>query len=142
MGFGSPLTRYAIIRPAKGKSGKYYLCWTTHHAMCDGWSRSLLLRQVDQQYRSIRSEILLKESPKEPSSLPLRFNKFIKALQEVDIHGSESFWREQFKDGELKTFPNFQLGSLCLPNASLESNVRISRESDSGLTISTVIRGA
>ena len=142
MGFGSPLTRYAIVRPEEGNNEQCHLCWTTHHAMYDGWSIALILKQVDQQYRLLRSEGLFKEALKEPSHLPLKFNTFIKALQDVDIHESETFWRDQFVDGEPKTFPCFQSESLCLPSESLESRIKILREGKSDLIISTIIRTA
>lgn len=142
MGFGTPLTRYAVVRPEKGKNEKCHLCWTTHHAMYDGWSIALILRQVDRQYRLLRSESLPKEALKEPSRLPVKFSTFIKALQDVDIHESETFWREKFIDGEPKTFPSLQSESLCLPTESLESRIKIFRESNSDLMISTIIRTA
>lgn len=142
MSFGSPLSQYAIVTPAPGKNDKQYLVWTTHHAIYDGWSIALILKQIDQQYQLLRSENLLQGALIEPSSQPWKFNTFVKALQDYDIHASETFWRKQFMDGEPKTFPQVQSNSLCLPNASLESKVQISCEGNSDLTISTIIRAA
>ena len=142
MSFGSPLSRYAIVTPATGSSNKSYLLWTIHHAIYDGWSTALVLKQIDQQYRFLRAENLLQGAMMDSGNLPLSFNIFVKALQGFDIHQSETFWRKQFTDGEPKTFPRFQSNSLCSPNAILESSIKIPCELNSDLTLSTIIRAA
>ena len=144
MGFGSPLARYAVLPTLRGKNDKYHFVWTTHHAIYDGWSMNLVLNQVDQQYRSLKSEYPRKEALRELplSKLPLNFNIFIKALQEVDPGESDTFWHKRFIDGEPKTFPRPGSKKSSSPTAFLNSTIQYTREGKLGVTMSTIIRAA
>ena len=141
MGFGTSLARYAIVPKARGRRDKYHFVWTTHHAIYDGWSINLILEQVDRHYQSLKSKHmagLLGDS----SKLPLKFNTFIQALQEVDTQESDTFWHEQFIDGEPKTFPHPGAKVLSSPTAILESTVQCVRKGRADATMSNIIRAA
>ncbi len=57
-----PLMRLALLRLA---TDSYQLAWTNHHALLDGWSQSLILKQVFSVYRALSAgaEPLLELSP-------------------------------------------------------------------------------
>lgn len=140
MGFGSPLARYAIVPTIRGRTDQYHFVWTTHHAIYDGWSIDLILNHVDRQYQSLKSKHM-REALIDSSKSPLNFNTFIKALQRVDLQESDTFWREQFIDGEPKTFP-LHAKRESTPTAVLESTVQYTREGRPDVTISTIVRAA
>ncbi|KAL8794946.1 MAG: hypothetical protein Q9195_002528, partial [Heterodermia aff. obscurata] len=141
MGFGTLLARYAIVPTTRGRSDKHHFVWTTHHAIYDGWSLNLILKQVDQQYQSLKSRHT-REPSRDPSKLPSNFNNFIKALQGIDPQESDTFWDEQFNDGEPKTFPRPLSKALPSPTAVLESTMQYVREGRPDATMSNIIRAA
>ena len=141
MGFGSPLARYAIVPTLRNKSDEYHFIWTTHHAIYDGWSMNLILKEVDQQYQSLKSDSQRKEASSQLplSKLSLNFNVFIKALQEIDIKESDTFWYKQFEGGEPKTFPRSQSRKVSSPTAFLESTFQYTRKGRPDLTMFTIV---
>ncbi|KAL9593659.1 MAG: hypothetical protein Q9219_007450 [cf. Caloplaca sp. 3 TL-2023] len=142
MGFGSCLARYAIVSTFKENIEKFHFVWTMHHAIFDGWSMNLILKQVDWQYQLLKSEQVHKETPRVPSNLFLNFNIFIKALREVDTRESDAFWAEQLLDGEPKTFPHPRMQALSSPTATLVDTIPYIREGRPNLTVSTIVRAA
>ena len=145
VGFGTPLARFAIVPTIRGRTDKHHFVWTTHHAIYDGWSINLILKQVDQQYQLLKSDGMRKESLMKSSNFPLTlsrpFNVFIKALKGVDIQESDAFWNKQFIDGEPKTFPT-HVKPCCSPTAVVEYIVQCERVSRPDVTISTIVRAA
>ena len=139
MGYGTPLARYAIVPTVRGRTDKYHFVWTTHHAIYDGWSLNLILKQVDRRYQALKSKHM-GEASTDSSKLPINFNTFIKALQGVDTQESDAFWRKQFIDGEPKTFPHSHSKILSSPTAVVKSTVHCVGRPDA--TMSTIIRAA
>ena len=129
MGFGSALARYTIVPTLGNKSDEYHFIWTTHHAIYDGWSMNLIVKEVDQQYRSFKSDSQRKGASSQLplSQLSLNFNIFIKALQEIDVGESDTFWYKQFEGGQPKTFPRPQSMKVSSPTAFLESIFQYTR---------------
>ena len=82
----APLMRLAVIRRA---DADYWLIWTSHHALFDGRSRRLLLKEVFAFYEAIcRNEKL---DLSEPSS----YRSYIDWLQQQSQAKSENFWRSR-----------------------------------------------
>ena len=141
MGFGTRLTRYAIVSTTRGRSDKYLFVWCAHHAIYDGWSIGLILKQVDRKYHSLKSNNT-REALRDSTQLPLDFNIFVRALQGVDMRESDAFWHEQFIEGEAKTFPPSQSKVLSSPTAVLKSTVQYIRKGKPNVTIATIVRAA
>jgi amino acid adenylation domain-containing protein/non-ribosomal peptide synthase protein (TIGR01720 family) len=126
--YGKELTRYAIVGACDG-AGERHMVWTVHHAIYDGFSMSLILDKVERIYT--RREVI-KAAP---------FSGFIDYLEKVDVEESNKFWRTQLEDTATPSFP--QSSSLFTRvNKSLTHSIKLSRESVSGITISSTIRAA
>ncbi|MGH9932081.1 MAG: amino acid adenylation domain-containing protein, partial [Pyrinomonadaceae bacterium] len=83
-----PLMRLALIRLA---FDSYRLIWTSHHALLDGWSQSLVLSQVFSVYRALaRGE----EPTLEPGP---SFRNYITWLETQDSAEAERFWKQMLK---------------------------------------------
>lgn len=50
MGLGNRLSRFALVRSGPGSSPENTIIWSIHHALYDGWTIGLILRQVSRQY--------------------------------------------------------------------------------------------
>jgi amino acid adenylation domain-containing protein len=80
-----PLMRLTLIRL---DHETYWMVWTLHHAILDGWCQGLLVREVLQAYedRSRRS------AAPEPA---VSYREYIAWLQRQDRVAAERFWRNQ-----------------------------------------------
>src|SRR3982751_2171004 len=82
----APLLRVALIRLA---DGVHRLVCTHHHLILDGWSRSLLLREVLALHDGLRGGGEAALPPARP------FRDYIAWIQKQDLAASERFWRER-----------------------------------------------
>ncbi|KAH8805177.1 hypothetical protein F5884DRAFT_885253 [Xylogone sp. PMI_703] len=130
MGYGCQLTRYGLIELP---SGDRYFVWTAHHAIYDGWSFRLIMKEVESIYRTPE----IADSPRSPS-----YARFIEHLQDIDTHASEQFWLSQLSSKPLSTFPEPRESSKSLVETSITHRVQISRPRGSDITLSTLIRTA
>jgi surfactin family lipopeptide synthetase C len=140
----APLMRLTLIQLGRDK---YRFVWTHHHALLDGWSGMLLLKELAAFYlASCRGEVL--ELP-----CPRPYADYIEWLRRQDPNAAEAFWRKILQgftvptplpDGLCLCEPTMQLGrgeerfqfSKKL-SASLQQFVR--REQ---ITLNTVLQGA
>jgi amino acid adenylation domain-containing protein/non-ribosomal peptide synthase protein (TIGR01720 family) len=81
----APLLRLAMIRLGERRSR---FLWSHHHVLLDGWSTSLLLREVFRLYEARRHGA--------PSRLPppVPFREYIAWLAQQDMAAAEAFWRQ------------------------------------------------
>src|SRR5712692_6061953 len=87
--FSQPLLmRLALVRLA---TNSYRLIWTNHHALLDGWSQSLILKQVFSVYRALAAG---EELSLEPSA---SFRDYVDWLAAQDSVEAESFWKQALK---------------------------------------------
>jgi amino acid adenylation domain-containing protein len=84
----APLLRLTLLRFSEGKSR---LIFTFHHALLDGRSFALILREVFAHYEAFRAG---KELTLEP---PKPYRDYIGWLQEQDFSKAEGFWRTLLK---------------------------------------------
>ncbi|KAK6425930.1 NRPS protein, partial [Elasticomyces elasticus] len=82
MGLGTPLSRIGLVKDA-GKS-KAYAVWTLHHAVYDGWSKPLILEELQKTYHGLKKR----------SFRP--FQNFVQYIGTQDDKKAEQFWRSQF----------------------------------------------
>jgi amino acid adenylation domain-containing protein/non-ribosomal peptide synthase protein (TIGR01720 family) len=140
-----PLMRFALIRLSE-RIWKFV--WSFHHALLDGWSMSLLLKDVMLVYQGYAHGV---EVPLDP---PRSYRDYIEWLVRQDPDEAEAYWRETLRgfraptrllterfpgkrpDGE----PDFDGAALPVSTeltASLQSMAREHR-----LNLSTVVEGA
>lgn len=128
VGLGTPLHWIGEIKD--DVNGQHKLIWTVHHTLYDGWSLSLIYKEVEKTYRGMSEENLIP------------FQRFIKYLNAIDQQALSNFWQEQFINCTATTFPS-------LPNAFYEPRMnqtlhhRISElqwPQKSDITASNVVR--
>ena len=83
-----PLMRLALFQLAKSD---YRFVWTSHHALLDGRSRLLIVKEVFALYEAFCKEQDL------ALAQPLPFENYIDELQQQDLIAAETFWRETLK---------------------------------------------
>ena len=128
MGLEVPLTRFAMIHSCSGH--RPVLVWTVHHALFDGWSMPLVLKQVEQAYHGRTRDRLVP------------FQGFVKyILQSSD--GTREYWQSQLGGSEAVPFP-----SLPSPSYQPQANECLGHQiwglqwSQSDITASTTVRAA
>lgn len=90
MHYGSPLTRYAIV---KNNDGERYFVWVIHHAVFDGWSHGIILNTLFTAYAG--GEV----APPQP------YPGFIKYVMSLDHDAATDYWNSQLHDAKRATFP-------------------------------------
>lgn len=93
MGLSTPLTRLAVVRDPKNP-GRKCLLLTQHHAIYDGYSIDLLLREVSKAYIGASNP-----HPTAP------FQSFLKYVMSIDTAETMEFWTKQFLGSEAVPFP-------------------------------------
>jgi len=84
----APLMRLALIRLA---DDVYQFVWSYHHIIIDGWSGSLVRKEVSEFYEAFCKGRLLDLGSSRP------FRDYIAWLQRRDMAQAESFWREALR---------------------------------------------
>ncbi len=90
----APLTRIAVVRM---ESPALLVIWTQHHLVLDGWSLSLVLREIESRYSALCKGQEATVSPARP------FKDFVIWLDRQDRRQAEIFWREHLKGFEATT---------------------------------------
>lgn len=85
----APLTRITLARLA---DESWFLLWSRHHLLLDGWSVSLVLREWLTTYQALRA------GQPAPSSSAPPFRNYIAWLQRQDPARAEAFWRGEIGD--------------------------------------------
>ncbi len=80
----APLMRCTLIQVA---ADAYSFCWTSHHILMDGWSRSIALQDVITTYQDIVFNRPSRLAPARP------FRSYVERLRERDPSRSEGYWR-------------------------------------------------
>jgi amino acid adenylation domain-containing protein/non-ribosomal peptide synthase protein (TIGR01720 family) len=140
----APLMRLQLVRLGPGS---HRLVWTHHHLLLDGWSLSLLLREVFDDYESLRRGV----DARRPHPRPYR--DYIAWLRRQDASRAESFWRA-YLAGFLAPTPlavDRAPDDAAREPETLRRRVRLSAEATEslralarrhGLTPNTLVQGA
>jgi amino acid adenylation domain-containing protein len=125
MGLGAPLTRFATIDSCNGQ--RPVLVWTVHHALFDGWSMPLVLKQVEQAYHGRTRDRLVP------------FQGFVKhILQSRDE--SREYWQSQLGGSEAVPFPTLPSpGYQPRVDDGLEHQISGLQWPQSDITVSTIV---
>ncbi|TAK60290.1 non-ribosomal peptide synthetase [Methylobacter sp.] len=81
-----PLSHLTLIKLAEQH---YYLLWSYHHLLMDGWSLPLVLTEVAQQYQALLAGQAYQPKPTRP------FADYIHWLAEQDQRPSIEYWQQQ-----------------------------------------------
>ncbi len=84
----APLMRVHLIRFA---DADYRFIWSNHHLLLDGWSQTLLLKEVFNSYRALSENRPLKLAPVRP------YRDFVSWLHAQDLTNAEVFWRHSLR---------------------------------------------
>src|SRR6185503_10345963 len=122
----SPLMRVALF----GLSESFIFIWTFHHALLDGRSLELVLRELHDFYTSIlnTAELHLEQ--------PRPYREHIEWLSKLELRQSEEFWRGLLKGFSAPTHLPAKYDVDLIPHnggAHSETCVRFSPESTSSL---------
>ena len=108
----APLMRVLLARLT---DRRYYLVWTHHHALADGWSMALLVRELFDIYASDgRSHVK-----------PAPYKDYIGWLQTRDHAAATRYWREYLQDARGVTDPVAQLIATRAADASKRDEQRV-----------------
>ncbi|KAF7185257.1 Nonribosomal peptide synthetase imqB [Pseudocercospora fuligena] len=124
---GAPLFRVAI---SHGHEDHHILELQMHHAIFDGWSRSLVFQAVEKAYNRFQ----------EPSRLA-PFAPFVDhVLRQIERPETAIFWAEQLKNLDVAPFP--PLSKTSRHKEELHFEMKGITWPQAGITVSTVIRTA
>ncbi|BBB56343.1 non-ribosomal peptide synthetase [Candidatus Megaera polyxenophila] len=138
-----PLIRIHLIQK---NSNSYYLVWSNHHILLDGWSSSTIFHNFLKLYRAlnINQEFLIKEDKP--------YRDYIAWLQKQDLTRAEQFWKQYLSSLEEPTYLSFQHlikekqnqdYSIYSEVLSLDETKRIKNFAQKhGLTLNTILQGA
>jgi len=140
----APLMRLALIRVT---GDEYQFVWTFHHILLDGWSATLVSRDIISFYRALsRGDDL-----RLPNPHPYR--GYIAWLQQQDLASAEKYWREALKGFTTATplipnnvpapSPNLQAYYARAISLSTDETVRLRDAARKHrLTLNTLVQGA
>lgn len=126
-GLSTLLTNFGLIHDLQ--TDRKFFVWSIHHALYDGWSRPLMLKQIELAYRG---QPLQQLSPLQP---------FIQHVLQVQKSEPKKFWEDYFEDLEAVAFPELPSSSYrCQAGARSTLSLTDITWPRSGVTASTVVR--
>jgi amino acid adenylation domain-containing protein len=141
----APLMRLMLIRMGQNR---YQFVWSSHHLLLDGWSFSLVLKEVFAYYGAYSEERELEMERSRP------FRDYIAWLQQQEMAKVEGYWREKLKGFFTPTRLGLERNPADLSgpaHSRSEHTVWLSEEMTAGLqrlarqqqlTLNTLVQGA
>jgi amino acid adenylation domain-containing protein len=141
----APLLRLLLVRLA---DESFHFVITYHHALLDGWSLVMVLKEMARTYEALASgaELRLPE--------PRQYRDFIRWLEQQDSAKAENFWRERLRGVNAPTPLPFEGSAEALRGVAggdEEIGFTLSRELTAALvaltkrhhvSLNTVVQGA
>ncbi|MEM7103990.1 MAG: condensation domain-containing protein [Bacteroidota bacterium] len=132
-----PASRIHLIQLSKER---YWLLWTCHHILLDGWSAAIIIKDLFEIYGG-RVKGQVAQLPALPSHKALRSH-----LQKLETGEAELFWREtlsgytpiSIQNGSGQASKNFDAHAIHLDNERTSNLVDFARKNR--VTIGTVIQ--
>lgn len=87
----NPLSKINLIKTSKKT---HLLVWCCHHLLLDGWSTSIILKDVFSTY-----DALLKNEPVNLDTIP-SYKSYLSYLKQIDVEDAKKFWNKTFEDFE------------------------------------------
>ncbi|MBV9772554.1 MAG: amino acid adenylation domain-containing protein, partial [Gemmatimonadetes bacterium] len=136
-----PLMRVALVRTGERE---HQLVWTHHHLVLDGWSLSVLFRDMLALYRAHARG----EAPR--LAEPPRYREYVAWLETRDPAAAERHWREELSGFAAATplpLPRPAAGEVRHAEHRAELSEELSRAlreqaRERGLTVNTLVQGA
>lgn len=129
MGLGQPLTRYAIVED-DAKEHRWFV-WTSHHALYDGWSMTLIVNTLCSAYAG---DVIHQGPP---------FRNFIRHCQNTDQVASMSYWKDALSGFGSVQFPSLPPSvTKTTANECFDYKIQKPKSSITNVTMSTLIRAA
>jgi amino acid adenylation domain-containing protein/non-ribosomal peptide synthase protein (TIGR01720 family) len=138
---GAPPLRLTLIRHSERS-------WTVvlshHHLILDGWSMSLVVRELEERYRAH-----LSGRPVEIAAGP-PFRRYVDWIGRQDAEPAEEFWREQLRDhpdpaplplGRERTPRSERVGEVAVRVSGERVRALRERARAEGLTLNSVVHG-
>lgn len=128
MGYGMPLTRFAIINDqSHGRS----LVWTVHHALYDGWTIRLLFDHLSQIYQGAY------QSPPPP------FSTFVQYLQDTwRSQQTKDFWSLQLAGYNYRSWPEVPPQTQVVADQTIHESFNLLYAGHQEVTAPTLLRSA
>jgi len=117
-----PLMRLSLFQMAENH---YQLVWTSHHALFDGRSRLLIIKEVFAFYEACFQQQDLQIAQPRP------YRDYIEWLQQYDLSSSEIFWRQALKGFTAATPLTVDRPPAALPPSEItchEQEIRLSKQ--------------
>lgn len=128
MGYGKPLTRFAIINDQS--HGRTFV-WTVHHALYDGWTIRLLFDHLSQIYQGTY------QSPPPP------FSTFVQYLQDAwRSQQTEDFWRLQLAGNDYRPWPDVPCQTQVVADRTIHESFDLPCAGRQEVTAPTLLRSA
>ncbi|KAH7330545.1 nonribosomal peptide synthetase [Rhexocercosporidium sp. MPI-PUGE-AT-0058] len=132
MGFGGPLSRYALVAGNSADSPcPSRLIWTVHHALYDPLTAQHILDQLDKRYDG-----------QQPERRP-QYAKFVKYVLGCQSSASRDFWHEALKHSSPTVFPTMPSSHThqASEDTIIEQNHEISTK-PTGITMGNILTAA
>ena len=138
----APLIRIALFRVA---DARYEMVWTSHHAVMDGRSRRLVLKELFAFYDAYRDGENLELDQPRP------YSDYISWLKQYDLGAAEKFWRHELGGFTAPTFVDLggnrsdQRSAYATAEAHLPENLTASLKQfaeHAGVTLNTLVQGS
>ena len=101
----APLMRCALFQWDKGTDPSnrcHQFIWTHHHLLFDGWSLSLLFKDLFTYYRKLCGT--KGDVPPFHTAPPPAFRRYVAWLRQQDLEKAKAFWRTELKGFSSPTF--------------------------------------
>ncbi len=144
----APLMRLTVIGVGRNN---YKLIWTSHHLLLDGWSMSLLFKEVFERYDALHRGAQAQFVPTRPYR---DYIAWLKRRKRQDQQNAETFWRLTLKGfssatplavycatpGQIEVRPTHQELGLSLPVSLTVALQEAAKQHQ--LTLNTFVQGA
>uniref|UniRef100_A0A8H7K9B2 Carrier domain-containing protein n=1 Tax=Bionectria ochroleuca TaxID=29856 RepID=A0A8H7K9B2_BIOOC len=130
MGYGSRLSRYALIEES---SGQRYFVSISHHSTFDGWSWDLVIHNLSIAYHNARL----------PERQP--YSGFVAYALKIDKIQAENYWTLQLEGASRARFPveqKVKSSSRERDTGFFECSIQLGIETKSSITKATILRAA
>lgn len=122
---GKPLARYAIV------DGRFFV-WTIAHSLYDGWSKFLIMEQVQHVYQGVSL-----------GAPPPSFSNFVQYLTETTSDEARGFWMSQLPEDAVSGFLPLPTPShQPISDGQIKHDLPFTRSPQSDFKTSTMIRAA
>lgn len=140
----APISRLQLIQLAENH---FFLLWSCHHILLDGWSSALILREVFAYYQKSLDAAFDLNLP----SLP-KYRHYLNWQQQQDLKKAETFWKEQMAGfsqpsllvrgpaADRSSKASFSKESFTLKTTQTESLSQYARQKR--VTLNTLVQGA